>query len=307
MGRFITRRLISLVVVVIAITLVVFMLSRATGDPRYLYMSSYTRMTAEVWEAQGRAMGLDKPLIVQYLVWVKNAAVGDFGDSVHFRRNSLDLILKFLPATLQLSGISFLCALIIGIPLGVLSAVKRTTGWDYLGRSFALIGQAAPPFWIALVFIWIFSVYLGWLPTSRKGDWTHYVMPVIVLGWLPAAGLLRLTRSSMLEVLDSEYVKLARAKGVSTKAIIWKHAFRNSLIAPLTYAAILLANFLTGTVVVETVFAWPGLGRLSVMAALNTDFPLITGLALVFSVIFLLCSLVADILYALLDPRIRIS
>ncbi len=264
-------------------------------------------MTAEVWEAQGKAMGLDKPLIVQYLVWVKNAAQGDFGDSVHFRRNSLDLILKFLPATLQLSGISFLCALLIGVPLGILSAVKRTTGWDYLGRSFALLGQAAPPFWIALVFIWIFSVYLGWLPTSRKGDWTHYVMPVITLGWLPAAGLLRLTRSSMLEVLDSEYVKLARAKGVSTKAIIWKHAFRNSLIAPLTYAAILLANFLTGTVVVETVFAWPGLGRLSVMAALNTDFPLITGLALVFSVIFLLCSLVADILYALLDPRIRIS
>ena len=133
------------------------MLSRATGDPRYLYMSSYTRMTAEVWEAQGKAMGLDKPLIVQYLVWVKNAAQGDFGDSVHFRRNSLDLILKFLPATLQLSGISFLCALLIGIPLGVLSAVKRTTGWDYLGRSFALIGQAAPPFWIALVF----SVYIS--------------------------------------------------------------------------------------------------------------------------------------------------
>ena len=132
-------------------------------------------------------------------------------------------------------------------------------------------------------------------------------MPVITLGWLPAAGLLRLTRSSMLEVLDSEYVKLARAKGVSTTTIIWKHAFRNSLIAPLTYAAVLLANFLTGTVVVETVFAWPGLGRLSVMAALNTDFPMITGLALVFSVIFLLCSLVADILYALLDPRIRLG
>ena len=240
MGRFITRRLISLVVVVLGITLVVFMLSRATGDPRYLYMSSYSRITSEEWEAQGRAMGLDKPLIVQYLVWVKNAAQGDFGDSVHFRRNSLDLILKFLPATLQLSGISFLCALLIGVPLGVLSAVKRTTGWDYLGRSFALLGQAAPPFWIALVFIWIFSVYLGWLPTSRKGDWTHYVMPVITLGWLPAAGLLRLTRSSMLEVLDSEYVKLARAKGVSTTTIIWIQDFRISLIDQLTFEEVLL-------------------------------------------------------------------
>ena len=307
MARFITRRLISLVIVVFAITLLVFMLSRMTGDPRYLYMSSYTRMTHEDWEAQGRAMGLDKPLIVQYLIWVKDAAKGDFGDSVHFRRNSLDLIVKFLPATLQLSGISFVCAILLGIPLGVLSAAKRTSLWDYLGRSFALLGQAVPPFWIAIVFIWIFSVHLGWLPTSRKGDWTHYVMPVVTLGWLPAAGLLRLTRSSMLEVLDSEYVKLARAKGVSSKAIIWKHALRNSMIAPLTYAAILLASFLTGTVVVETVFAWPGLGRLSVMAALNTDFPLITGLALVFALIFLICSLIADILYAFLDPRIRIQ
>ena len=307
MARFITRRLISLVIVVFAITLLVFMLSRMTGDPRYLYMSSYTRMTHEDWEAQGRAMGLDKPLIVQYLIWVKDAAKGDFGDSVHFRRNSLDLIVKFLPATLQLSGISFVCAILLGIPLGVLSAAKRTSLWDYLGRSFALLGQAVPPFWIAIVFIWIFSVHLGWLPTSRKGDWTHYVMPVVTLGWLPAAGLLRLTRSSMLEVLDSEYVKLARAKGVSSKAIIWKHALRNSMIAPLTYAAILLASFLTGTVVVETVFAWPGLGRLTVMAALNTDFPLITGLALVFALIFLICSLIADILYAFLDPRIRIQ
>ena len=307
MARFITRRLISLVIVVFAITLLVFMLSRMTGDPRYLYMSSYTRMTHEDWEAQGRAMGLDKPLIVQYLIWVKDAAKGDFGDSVHFRRNSLDLIVKFLPATLQLSGISFVCAILLGIPLGVLSAAKRTSLWDYLGRSFALLGQAVPPFWIAIVFIWIFSVHLGWLPTSRKGDWTHYVMPVVTLGWLPAAGLLRLTRSSMLEELDSEYVKLARAKGVSSRSIIWKHALRNSMIAPLTYAAILLASFLTGTVVVETVFAWPGLGRLSVMAALNTDFPLITGLALVFALIFLICSLIADILYAFLDPRIRIQ
>jgi peptide/nickel transport system permease protein len=156
-----------------------------------------------------------------------------------------------------------------------------------------------------VVLVWVFGVQLGWLPTSRRGDWTHYVLPVIVLGWLPAAGLLRLTRSSMLEVLDSEYVKLAKAKGVDSVKIIWKHALRNALIAPLTFAAILLASFLTGTVVVETVFAWPGLGRLSVQAALNTDFPLITGLALVFAVIFLLCSLAADIGYALVDPRIR--
>jgi len=194
---------------------------------------------------------------------------------------------------------------VLGVPLGILSAVKRVSVWDYFGRSFALMGQAMPPFWIAIVLVWVFSVQLGWLPTSRRGDWTHFVLPVATLSWLPAAGLLRLTRSSMLEVLDSEYIKLARAKGVGSRMIIWKHAFRNALISPLTFAATLLASFLTGTVVVETVFAWPGIGRLAVNAALNTDYPLITGLALVFAVIFLMASLAADVAYALIDPRIR--
>lgn len=291
--------------VMLAITILVFALSRLSGDPRYLYMSAYTRVTSESWEAQGKAMGLDKPMAVQYLVWLKNAVQGDFGESVHYRRNSLLMIVESLPATLQLSGVSFVFAILLGLPLGMLSAVKRMTVWDYFGRSFALLGQATPPFWIAIVLVLVFSVQLDWLPTSRRGDWTHYVLPVATLAWLPAAGLLRLTRSSMLEVLDSEYIKLAKAKGVGSSKIIWKHALRNALIAPLTFAATLLAGFLTGTVVIETVFAWPGLGRLAVQAALNTDFPLITGLALVFAVVFLLCSMAADILYALIDPRIR--
>ena len=292
-------------VVLFGLTLLVFSLSHATGDPRYLYMTQYTRTTSEAWEAQGKAMGLDKPLVIQYAIWVGKAVRGDFGNSVYYQRNSLEMILESLPATLQLSGISFLAAMVLGIPLGVLSAVKRSTAWDYAGRSFALLGQSVPPFWIAIVLVIIFSVQLDWLPTSRRGDWQHYVLPVATLGWLPAAGLLRLTRSSMLEVLDSEFVKLARAKGVSSGTIVWKHAFRNALIAPVTYAMILLAGFMTGTVVVETVFAWPGIGRLAVNAALNTDFPLVTGLALVFGMMFLAASLFADVLYGVLDPRIR--
>ena len=292
-------------VVLLGLTILVFSLSHATGDPRYLYMTQYTRTTSEAWEAQGKAMGLDKPLIVQYIIWVGKALRGDFGTSVYYQRNSREMIIESLPATLQLSGISFVAAMLLGIPLGVLSAVKRSTAWDYIGRSFALLGQSVPPFWIAIVLVLIFSVQLDWLPTSRRGDWQHYVLPVATLGWLPAAGLLRLTRSSMLEVLDSEFVKLARAKGVSSGAIVWKHAFRNALIAPLTYAMILLAGFMTGTVVVETVFAWPGIGRLAVNAALNTDFPLVTGLALVFGMVFLGASLFADVLYGVLDPRIR--
>ncbi|MCE2456392.1 MAG: ABC transporter permease [Dehalococcoidia bacterium] len=305
MRRLILRKFAAIVVVLFGLTILVFSLSHATGDPRYLYMTQYTRTTSEAWEAQGKAMGLDKPLVVQYIIWVAKAVRGDFGTSVYYQRNSLDMILESLPATLQLSGISFMTAMVLGIPLGVLSAVKRSTAWDYAGRSFALLGQSVPPFWIAIVLVIIFSVQLDWLPTSRRGDWQHYVLPVATLGWLPAAGLLRLTRSSMLEVLDSEFVKLARAKGVSFGTIVWKHAFRNALIAPVTYAMILLAGFMTGTVVVETVFAWPGIGRLAVNAALNTDFPLVTGLALVFGMMFLAASLVADVLYGVLDPRIR--
>jgi peptide/nickel transport system permease protein len=305
MRRLILRKLAAIVVVLLGLTILVFSLSHATGDPRYLYMTQYTRTTSEAWEAQGKAMGLDKPLIVQYIIWVSKAVRGDFGTSVYYQRNSLEMILESLPATLQLSGISFLAAMFLGIPLGVLSAVKRSTAWDYIGRSFALLGQSVPPFWIAIVLVIIFSVQLDWLPTSRRGDWQHYVLPVATLGWLPAAGLLRLTRSSMLEVLDSEFVKLARAKGVSSGTIVWKHAFRNALISPITYAMILLAGFMTGTVVVETVFAWPGIGRLAVNAALNTDFPLVTGLALVFGMVFLTASLFADVLYGVLDPRIR--
>ena len=305
MRRLILRKFAAIVVVLFGLTILVFSLSHATGDPRYLYMTQYTRTTSEAWEAQGKAMGLDKPLVVQYIIWVAKAVRGDFGTSVYYQRNSLDMILESLPATLQLSGISFVTAMVLGIPLGVLSAVKRSTVWDYAGRSFALLGQSVPPFWIAIVLVIIFSVQLDWLPTSRRGDWQHYVLPVATLGWLPAAGLLRLTRSSMLEVLDSEFVKLARAKGVSFGTIVWKHAFRNALIAPVTYAMILLVGFMTGTVVVETVFAWPGIGRLAVNAALNTDFPLVTGLALVFGMMFLAASLVADVLYGVLDPRIR--
>ena len=305
MRKLILRKLAAIVVVLFGLTILVFSLSHATGDPRYLYMTQYTRTSSEDWEAQGKAMGLDKPLIVQYLIWVGNAVRGDFGNSVYYQRNSLEMILESMPATLQLSGISFIFAVLLGVPLGVLSAVKRSTVWDYAGRSFALLGQSVPPFWIAIVLVLIFSVQLDLLPTSRRGDWQHYVLPIATLGWLPAAGLLRLTRSSMLEVLDSEFVKLARAKGVASNSIVWKHAFRNAMITPLTFALILLAGFLNGTVVVETVFAWPGIGRLAVNAALNTDFPLVTGLALVFGFIFLFASLCADILYGVLDPRIR--
>jgi peptide/nickel transport system permease protein len=278
MGRFLITRIISMAVVMIGISIIVFTLSRMSGDPRLLYMTPGTRFSQEIWDARGRDLGLDKPVVMQYLIWSANAIKGDFGDSVWHKRNSL----------------------------GVTSAITRGSVTDLFTRGFALIGQAAPPFFLALVLIYVFAVGLDILPTLRRGDWTHFVLPVTTLSWPASASIARITRSSLLEVLDSEYVLLARAKGVGRSKVIIKHALKNALIAPLTVSAILFASFMTGTVVVETVFAWPGLGRLAVQATLQNDFPLVTGLAVIFAAIFVLSNLVADLLYAYIDPRIRI-
>ena len=306
MVRFLTKRLVNMALVMIGISILIFALSRMSGDPRYLYMTPGTRWSAEAWEARGKDLGLDKPLVMQYLVWAGRAVKGNFGDSVWHKRNSLKVILERAPATLQLSGIAWFVAMVSGLTFGILSAVLRGSLADLVVRGIALAGQAAPPFFIAIVLIYVFAVNLDWLPTSRRGDWTHFVLPVTTLAWLASAGITRITRSAMLEVLDSEYVKLARAKGVGQTMVIFKHALKNALIAPLTVAAILFAGFITGTVVVETVFAWPGLGRLAVEATLQNDFPLVTGLTVIIAGVFLLSSLTADLLYAVIDPRIRI-
>ena len=306
MGRFLLTRMISMVIVMIGISIIVFTLSRMSGDPRLLYMTPGTRFSQEVWDARGRDLGLDKPKVMQYLIWAGNAVRGDFGDSVWHKRNSLDVIVERAPATLMLSGISVIVAVLSGVGMGIASAVTRGSIADLVIRAFALVGQAAPPFFLALVLIYIFAVGLDILPTSRRGDWTHFVLPVTTLSWLASASIARITRSSLLEVLDTEYVKLARAKGVGRTKVIFKHALKNALIAPLTVSAILFASFMTGTVVVETVFAWPGLGRLAVQATLQNDFPLVTGLAVIFAAIFVLSNLIADLLYAYIDPRIRI-
>lgn len=303
MRRFIVRRLLYLVVVIFATTIFVFALSRATGDPRLLFLDEYS--TKEQWDEWGRQMGLDRPLVVQYAIWVADAVRGDFGQSLSQRTNSLRVITARIPATLQLAAGAFAFALLVGLPLGVLSAVKRGSPVDYLGRAVALFGQALPPFWLGIMLILIFAVRLGWLPTSRQGGIEHFILPSITLGWLAASGILRLVRSSMLDVLDSEFVKLARAKGVGGMQIVWKHAFRNAILPPLTYAGLLLASLITGAVVTETVFAWPGIGRLAVQAVYANDFPVITGVVLLFTVVYVGMNFLIDIAYAYFDPRIR--
>jgi peptide/nickel transport system permease protein len=288
-----------------AATVFLFALSRAAGDPRFLYLAEDT--TQEVWDEWGRELGLDRPLIVQYGSWLGNAIQGDFGNSLWFKRDAFAIVLERVPATLQLAAAAFLFTMVVAIPLGVLSAAKRGSVWDYMGRIFALLGQSMPGFWLGIVLILLFAVQWDLVPTSRRVGWTSFLLPTITLGWFPAAGMLRLVRSSMLDVLDTEFVKFARAKGVPRRKLIWKHAFRNALIAPLTYASLLLAGLVTGAVVTETVFAWPGLGRLGVQAVNNNDFPLMAAIVVSTAVVYILANLLIDVAYVLVDPRIRYS
>ena len=239
---------------------------------------------------------------------------GDLGDSVQQQRPVVTIVGEKWAATAQLAGIAWIFGTITGVPLGILSALKRGSLLDYSARGLALAGQSLPAFWIGLVGIWIFAVYLGWLPVFGKGhnlpffeQAKHYILPVLVLGWGPMAGYMRITRSAMLEVLDSEYIKLARAKGVSNRMVVWKHALRNALIQPLTIAALLLAGFMDGAVLVEVIFAWPGVGRVAVEAVNQNDFMMITGTVFLFTFLYLFMSLVADLMYAVVDPRIRYS
>ncbi len=305
MAYFITRRIIYTIVMIIGMSIFLFGMSRAQGDPRLLYLNEYS--TEQDWEAWGKAMGLDRPLVVQYGSWAANAARGDFGNSRQHQRTSLAVAYDRLGATLMLALTGTLFVMFLAIPLGVLSAVKRGTIWDYIGRTIALVGQTAPQFWLGIMLVLIFSVWFGLLPTFGRGGWTNYILPTITIGWLSAAGLLRLVRASMLEVMDSEYIKLARAKGVGTRMIIWKHAFKNALIAPLTYSALIIAGFVDGSVVTETVFAWPGVGRLGIEAVNANDFPLITAIITLVTILYVGMALLVDILYAVVDPRIRLN
>ncbi|MCH8184960.1 MAG: ABC transporter permease [Chloroflexi bacterium] len=310
MRRFLMRRIAFALLSVVGATAFVFALSRMAGDPVLLYAKpAGYGVDTEYLDNLRRKLGTDKPLIVQYGMWMGRMVRGDLGRTLLGERKVTTVIRQKLGNTFQLAFAGWLLATIVGIPLGVLSAVKRGTAWDYFGRTFALFGQALPAFTVGIVLILIFSVKLGWLPSAFKGDGIsikHFILPAITIGWAAAAGYTRLTRSAMLEILDSEFIKLARAKGLSNEMVIWKHALRNALIAPLTFSFLLLAGLLNGAVVAEVIFAWPGLGRVALVEAVNNnDFPLLTGAVLVFIVIYLMVSLFADLLYAWIDPRIR--
>jgi len=310
MRRFIIRRFFFAILTVIAATAVVFSLSRAAGDPLLLYAKPGGYGFTPEQEAALRAkLGLDKHVVLQYFIWLGQVVRGDLGKTILDEKPVTRVVTGKLPATMQLAIIAWIGATLIGVPLGVLSAVKRGTVWDYIGRGFALFGQALPQFWVALVFIMVFAVRLDWLPAGTRGtglwDFEHALMPSICLGWFALAIYMRLTRSAMLEVLDSEYVRLARIKGVSSMKVLWKHAFRNALLQPLTASALLMSGFIHGSVLVENVFAWPGMGRMAIKAVNDNDFPVLLGVVLMFTVMYVVVNFATDLLYAFIDPRIR--
>jgi len=301
--RFLLRRFLISIVTVLVVSVMIFGMSRAVGDPRVLLLDDYS--TKDDWDRLGRELGLDKPYYEQYGIFVKEALKGEFGESIQQGRPAMHIILERLPATIQLGVAAFVLSLIVGVPLGILSAVKRGSLLDQFARIIALIGQSAPPFWLGIMLMFFFAVQLDWLPPFGREGPKSVILPAITLGWFYAAANLRLIRSAMLDVLDSEYIKLARAKGVSSRSIIMKHAFRNALIPPLTFAGVTLGALVTGSLVTETVFAWPGLGKLAVDSLFGLDYPLLQGVVIIFTLMYVGASFLVDVLYAYIDPRIR--
>jgi peptide/nickel transport system permease protein len=304
MQRYIARRVFQSLLAILAMSLIVFSLARITGNPLDVMLP--LEATPEDYQRVSAHWGLDKPLVTQYFIFLGKALGGDFGNSWKWPGYSaMGLVWERLPATLQLAGFALLISALLALPIGVLAAVMKGTVWDSVAKVIALLGQSLPAFWLGIVLMWVFAVHLGWFPTSGKGGLQHMILPAITLGWFQVAALMRLVRSSMLEVLDSEFVKLTRIKGLSEWKVIWKHCLRNAAIAPLTFFAIIAGVLMTGAVVTESVFSWPGTGLLVVDAVRARDFQVVQAVVIVFAGIFILTNLLVDILYAYLDPRIR--
>jgi peptide/nickel transport system permease protein len=301
--RYILGRIIQAIVLVFLISVVVFVMARLSGDPIEILMPPEATQADIEWVRKD--LGLDRPWPEQYWRFIRGAVQGDFGRSIRYRRPAINLVMERFPATLELGGLAILISILIAIPIGVYSAVFRGSRMDAFGRAFAAFGQAVPPFWLGLVLVLIFSIFLRWLPTSGRGTFSHVILPAITLGWFAAAGNTRLTRSAMLDVLGAEYVKLARMKGVPERWVIWKHAFRNAALPVLTYAALQLVTLLTGSIIVETVFAWPGVGRLVVEAVESRDYPIVQTVVMILGTMYLFVNLIIDVLYGYINPKIR--
>ena len=305
MSRYIARRIGYCLLSLLLLSLTIFLFVRVTGDPAALLIEPGAS-AADIAEIHHR-FGLDRPLWMQYGLFMWKLAHGDLGQSFYYQTPVLDLYLSRLPNSLLLAAVAMAFSLLIGLPSGILAAVRVGRFWDNAGKVFSLLGLSLPSFWVGLVLILLFSVYLHWLPSSGAGSALHLIMPAFALGWYFAAAHMRLTRSSMLEVLGSEYIKLARLKGLPEALVIGKHAFKNALIPVITLAGINLVIMVNVAVVVETVFAWPGIGRLLYEGITFRDFPVVQGVVLLGGAMIVVVNLAVDILYAIIDPRIRLE
>jgi peptide/nickel transport system permease protein len=304
MTRYVVIRLLQGILAIIISTMVITWLTRLTGNPAMLFL--HQDASAEEIARVTKELGLDKPLYEQYAIFLGNIVRGNFGNT-YYNNNIkvIDLIIGRLPNTIKLGGLSLAIAMAVSVPLGVLCALKREKWPDQVMKIFAMIGQSAPGFWVGIMAILVFAVYLGWLPAGGTGRATSFILPTATMAFFPMAGIIRVTRSSMLEILNGDYVRLARIKGVPERSVIWKHALRNASLPLVTFFGGMITFLVTGSVITETVFAWPGVGQLSYQAVMQRDFPLIQGLTILFVTLFVMANLLIDISYVYLDPRVR--
>jgi len=306
MTGYILRRLALSLLVLLGVTVVVFgLIHLAPGDPARLML--YDTAPEEEVQAMRKTLGLDQPLYLQYWLFLSNALRGDLGRSLYYKQSALRIILEHLPATVELTFAALLVSLAVAVPMGILSAVRRDTLWDYAGMLLATIGQATPVFWLGLMFILLFSVQWMLLPSSGRGGISNLLMPSVALGAPLMALVTRLVRSGMLDILGEDYIRTARAKGLTEQLVVYRHALRNMLIPLVTVIGLQLGALLGGAVITETIFAWPGVGRLVVTAITARDYPLVQAATLLVSVYFVAINLLLDVLYVYIDPRIRFA
>jgi peptide/nickel transport system permease protein len=303
MGTYLLRRLLQMVPVLLLLTLIIFTVTRLRGDPTLQYVDP--NASQEEIEIARQAFGFDRPLHEQYLSFLGGALRGDFGESLRYRTDALALVLERVPATLGLTLAALFVSWLVALPTGLLSALKQNSPIDLAATGISVIGRAMPNYWMGIMFILIFGVQLGWLPVSGTGDWRNLVLPALTLGLGVATTLTRLIRSSMLEVIRMEYITTARSKGLGEWAVIVNHALRNSLISVITIFGLQIGWLLGGAVIVEQVFAWPGMGRLMLQAVYTRDLPLIQAGVFVSALIIMILNLLVDLSYTILDPRIR--
>lgn len=299
----IAKRLLHGLISILGASVIIFLISRLSGDPLALLLPADA--PPDVIAQTRQHLGLDKPLVAQYLVFLSHAITGDFGNSYRWQEPALGLILERLPATVELALAALGFSIAMAVPFGVLSAVYRGSWFDRFAKVFAMLGQAMPNFWVGLLLILFFAVQLNWLPAFGRDAWNSLVLPAIALGWYPVAAQTRVVRSAMLDVLDSDYIRMGRAMGLPEGVLVWKYALRNAAIPLVTILGVYFAAMLGGAFVVEVIFAWPGVGRTVVEAVFARDFPVVQAGVMLTSVLFVLSNLLVDLSYGLIDPRIR--